>query len=104
MNTRAFFFRGINSYVVQYYIPLISFAIATLAGFYIPPHEGNDRTGLIITLFLINVQMSLYISDEGPNADGSTGKYFLHSVEITEIYFHTFLTKQIRENNIWRSY
>ena len=69
--------RGINSYIVQYYIPLISFAIATLAGFYIPPHEGNDRTGLIITLFLINVQMSLYISDEGPNADGSTGKYLI---------------------------
>ena len=76
-------FRGINSYIVQYYIPLISFAIATLAGFYIPPHEGNDRTGLIITLFLINVQMSLYISDEGPNADGSTGKYLYLIKDLT---------------------
>ena len=27
---------------------------------------------MIVTLFLINVQMSLYITDQGPNADSST--------------------------------
>ena len=66
------FFRKLAYYILLYYAPLIMFVFASFASFVIPPLDGNDRTCMIVTLFLINVQMSLYITDEGPNAESST--------------------------------
>ena len=48
------------------------FVFTSFASFKISPLEGNDRTCMLVTLFLCNVQMSLYITDEGPNAASST--------------------------------
>ena len=48
------------------------FVLTSFASFKISPLEGNDRTCMLVTLFLCNVQMSLYITDEGPNAESTT--------------------------------
>ena len=59
-------------YIIEYFLPLFSFSIAAVGSFTIPPLEGNDRTCMLITLFLVNVQMSLYISDNSPSTSTNT--------------------------------
>lgn len=56
-------------YLVEYFLPIMLFSLACIGSFSIPPLEGNDRTCMLITLFLVMVQMSLYISDNSPNAN-----------------------------------
>ena len=74
-----FHFRELSYYFLLYYAPLIMFVFASFASFKISPLEGNDRTCMLVTLFLCLVQMSLYIMDEGPNAESMTAlDYFVN--------------------------
>lgn len=57
------------THLVEYFLPILLFSVACIGSFTIPPLEGNDRTCMLITLFLVMVQMSLYISDNSPNAN-----------------------------------
>lgn len=83
---KVVFARKIGIYINTFYLPMISFAGASFASFMIPPLDGNDRTCMLITLFLVNVQMSLYISDTSPEADDITGLEIFTTVMIIFIF------------------
>ena len=79
----SYFYRELSYYFLLYYAPLIMFVFASFASFKISPLEGNDRTCMLVTLFLCLVQMSLYITDEGPNAESMTAlDYFVNASTI----------------------
>ena len=96
------FTRFTAPYLVEYFLPILLFSLACIGSFSIPPLEGNDRTCMLITLFLVMVQMSLYISDNSPNANTTALNIYLSFsilfvfLAVTEYLIVLFLMAQKR--------
>ena len=98
----SYFFRELPYYFLLYYAPLIMFVFASFASFKISPLEGNDRTCMLVTLFLCLVQMSLYITDEGPNAESMTALDYFVNVSTIFIFLaiveYLIILKRLSKN------
>ena len=64
------FRRNVLKYIFIYYIPSGLFVVASWAGFLIPPEKADIRMALLITLFLVLINIFNTVTDQAPNVSG----------------------------------
>ena len=67
---RLYMERKVSHYVITYYLPSALFVVVSWASFLIPSDDIQGRMALLVTLFLVLVNIFNAITTNSPKADG----------------------------------
>ena len=71
--------RKVSHYIITYYLPSGMFVIVSWISFLVPPEIVPGRMTLLVTVFLVLVNIFNTITTNIPKAEGLTGK--IHTVK-----------------------
>ena len=72
--------RKVSHYIITYYLPSGMFVIVSWISFLVPPEIVPGRMTLLVTVFLVLVNIFNTITTNIPKAEGLTGKNYYYMI------------------------
>ena len=89
--------RKMSFYIVTYYLPSGLFVVVSWISFLVNPEVIPGRMTLLVTIFLVLINIFNTIQTNSPKAEGLTGMYILVESFYTVKYGLSIITSNVRQ-------